>query len=95
MKYTNHPGQDTYNWDTLPPIQVLSKLVYELYAPVSLISTKLNRITEDNDPLTEEEYEMIFVEMQKAVDQLSKKIVRVRQYVQNYHATEEAFREKP
>jgi len=62
--------------------QVLKVLVYELYNPVSLLGNHLNRLVGDDDPLTEEEYESIFEQMQTAVRQLSKTVVHLRQYVQ-------------
>jgi tRNA C32,U32 (ribose-2'-O)-methylase TrmJ len=76
---------DVQDWSTLTPSQVLALLVYELYTPVSSLSTHLNRITTDDDPLTEEEYEALFEQMQKAVRQLSKTVVNLRRYVQDHN----------
>ncbi len=78
QKHTGrHEEQD---WDNLAPEEVLALVVYELYNPVSLLGSQLNYITNDEDPLTEEEYEHIFQQMQEAVDQLSKTVVNLKRY---------------
>jgi polyphosphate kinase len=77
------PRHDPQYWENLSAEQVLEVLVYELYNPVSLLGSHLNRITADEDPLTEEEYEDIFEQMQKAVRQLSKTVVHLRRYMQD------------
>ncbi len=74
--------RDTQNWDLMTCDQVLKVLVYELYNPVSLLGNHLNRLVGDEDPLTEDEYEAIFEQMQTAVRQLSKTVVHLRRYVQ-------------
>ncbi len=71
---------EAHDWEDLTPDQVLTSIVYELYSPVSLLGSKLNRLTGDEDPLTEEEYEAIFTQMQEAVDQLSKTVVNLKRY---------------
>jgi polyphosphate kinase len=73
---------DAHDWDQLSPAQVIAAVVYELYHPVSILSSDLNRITADDDPLTEEEYEDIFEQMQEAVRQLSKTVVNLKRYTQ-------------
>lgn len=80
--HTSRHGTENQDWETMSPKQVLAALVHEIYTPVSLMSTQLNRITGDSDPLTEEEYEAIFEQMQQAVSRLSKTVVRLRKYVQ-------------
>jgi len=77
-------GHSPQDWSSMTPRQVLKMLVHELYNPVSLLGSQLNRITEDEDPLTEEEYEEIFEHMQKAVGRLSKTVVQLRRYVQDH-----------
>lgn len=74
---------DTSNWESLPPNEVLAALVYELYNPVSLLGSHLNRLVSENDPLTEEDYDTIFEQMQTAVHRLSKTVVSLRRYVQD------------
>jgi hypothetical protein len=69
------------------PIDVLKILIQELYNPVSLLGSHLNRITEEDDPISEEEYEEMFSQMDKAVGRLSKVVVQLRRYVQE-HQTE-------
>lgn len=76
----NNP--DPQDWSTMTPRQVLAKLVHELYNPVSLIGSQLNHLTADTDPITEEEYEEIFDQIQNAVGRLSKTVVNLRGYVQ-------------
>ena len=71
---------DTHNWDHLPPEQVLEALVYELYHPVSLLGSQLKRLTGDDDPLSEEDYEAIFEQMDSAVRQLSRTVVHLKRY---------------
>lgn len=77
---------DTHTWENLSPEQVLATLVYEVYSPVSLLSSHLNRLTDDNDPLTEEEYESLFEQMQTAVRQLSILVVNLKRYTQEHQA---------
>ena len=79
-----HTRHEAGNWDNLSPRQVLSVLVYELYNPVSLLGSHLNRITGDEDPLTEDEYDSIFEQMQGAVSQLSKTVVTLKRYAQDH-----------
>ena len=64
----------------LQPQQVIESLVYELYNPVSLLGSQLSRLTDDDDPISEEEYEQIFDQMHGAVRQLSKTIVQLKRY---------------
>jgi len=71
---------DTHNWDALTSEQVLEALVYELYHPVSLLGSQLKRLTGDDDPLSEEDYEAIFERMDSAVRQLSKMVVQLKRY---------------
>ncbi|NJM05470.1 hypothetical protein HC891_03540 [Candidatus Gracilibacteria bacterium] len=81
-----HPRLDTAIWENMTPEQVLSALVYELYNPVSLLGSQLKRLTEDDDPLTEEEYEVIFSQMHAAVNQLSRTVVSLKRYSQDHPA---------
>jgi hypothetical protein len=69
-----------HDWDHLAPEQVLDRLVYELYNPVSLLGSQIRRLTEDEDPLSEEEYEAIFEQMHNAVRELSKTVVHLKRY---------------
>lgn len=73
---------DPQNWDTLTPQQVLHTLAYELYHPVSMLGSHLNRLVSEDDPLTEDDYEQIFEQMQDAVRQLSRTVVHLKQYAQ-------------
>jgi hypothetical protein len=75
------------SWEHLPPNHVLAAVVYELYHPISLLSSQLHRITAEDDPLTEEEYEAIFEQMQGAVRQLSKTVVNLKRYTQEHPDT--------
>ncbi len=80
-------GTSSLDWSTMLPIDVLKILIQELYNPVSLLGSHLNRITEEDDPISEEEYEEMFSQMDKAVGRLSKVVVQLRRYVQE-HQTE-------
>jgi hypothetical protein len=71
---------ETHEWEHLPPGKVLEMVVFELYNPVSLLGSQLNRLTAEDDPMTEEEYEAIFEQMQAAVRQLSKTVVSLKRY---------------
>ncbi len=82
-----HPTRsDIHEWDHLPPDKVLGAIVYELYNPVSLLGSHLKRLTDDDDPLTEDDYDEIFDQMQAAVRQLSKTVVQLKRYTQKYNA---------
>lgn len=80
---------DSNDWDDLPPDQVLRALVYELYSPVSLLGSQLKRLTEDEDPLTEDDYDEIFAQMDAAVRHLSKIVVSLKRYSKD-HPSESA-----
>lgn len=82
--------QDPHTWEHLTPDQVLAALVYELYNPVSLLGSQLKRLTDDDDPLTEEDYEAIFDQMHGAVRQLSKTVVYLKRYSQERSQAAEA-----
>ncbi|NJN17477.1 MAG: hypothetical protein HC822_14995 [Oscillochloris sp.] len=71
---------DHQDWDTLTPQLLLEALVYELYHPVSLLGSQLKRLTDDDDPLSEDDYEAIFAQMHGAVRQLSKTVVHLKRY---------------
>ncbi|NTW00759.1 MAG: hypothetical protein HGA19_05540 [Oscillochloris sp.] len=72
--------QDQQQWDNLRPEQVIDSLIYELYNPVSLLGSQLKRLTDDDDPLSEEDYETIFEQMHQAVRQLSRTVVSLKRY---------------
>lgn len=81
-----HPTRtDTDSWEHLSPSQVLAAVVYDLYNPVSLLGSHLNRLAADDEPLTEEEYDVIFEQMQAAVRQLSRTVVSLKRYTQTGH----------
>jgi hypothetical protein len=71
---------DTQHWESYTPEQVLDLLVYELYSPVSILGSQLKRLTDDDDPLSEDDYEAIFEQMHNAVRQLSKTVVHLKRY---------------
>ncbi len=72
--------QDPQQWDNLQPDQVIDHLIYEIYNPVSLLGSQLKRLTDDDDPLSEEDYEEIFEQMHHAVRQLSRTVVHLKRY---------------
>jgi hypothetical protein len=73
---------DTQHWEALAPEQVLDLLVYELYSPVSTLGSQLKRLTGDDDPLSEDEYDAIFEQMDQAVRELSKTVVHLKRYTE-------------
>lgn len=75
-----HARHDSQHWEGLEPRQVIDALVYELYNPVSMLGSQLKRLTDDDDPISEEEYEEIFAQMHNAVRQLSKTVVNLKRY---------------
>ncbi|NNJ10439.1 hypothetical protein EKD04_008880 [Chloroflexales bacterium ZM16-3] len=72
--------QDPQQWDNLLPEQVIDTLIYEIYNPVSLLGNQLKRLTDDDDPISEEDYEAIFEQMHQAVRQLSRTVVHLKRY---------------
>jgi hypothetical protein len=77
---SEHPRPDTHDWERLSPEQVIDLLVYELYNPVSILGSQIKRLVDDEDPLTEEEYDAIFEQMHNAVRELSKTVVHLKRY---------------
>jgi hypothetical protein len=75
---------DTQQWDNLSPEQLLKTLLYEIYNPVSTLGSQLKRLTSDEDPLTEEEYDEILSQMDAAVRQLSKTVVHLKRYTNDH-----------
>jgi hypothetical protein len=71
---------DPQHWESLLPEQVIDGLIYELYNPVSLLGSQLKRLTDDDDPLSEDDYEAIFEQMHSAVRQLSRTVVHLKRY---------------
>jgi hypothetical protein len=78
---------DSHAWANLTPDQILNALAYELYNPVSLLGNQLKRLTDDEDPITEDDYEAIFEQMHAAVRQLSKTVVHLKLYTQDRSQT--------
>ncbi|NTU81691.1 MAG: hypothetical protein HGA45_20315 [Chloroflexales bacterium] len=75
-----HHRPDIQHWINLTPDQVLEQLTQLLYSPVSLLGSQLKRLTDDDDPISEDEYEAIFATMHNAVNQLSKTVVQLKRY---------------
>lgn len=75
-----HHRPEPHNWEHLSPEQVLELLAYEIYNPVSILGSQLKRLTTDEDPLSEEDYEATFSHMDGAVRQLSKIVVHLKRY---------------
>lgn len=82
--HEHHVRLDTHTWEHLSPEQVLATLVYELYGPVSLLGSHLNRLTNDDEPLTEDDYDTLFEQMQEAVRHLSMTVVSLKRYTQEH-----------
>jgi acyl carrier protein phosphodiesterase len=73
---------DHQSWENLSPDEVLEALIRELYNPVSLLGSQIKRLVDDEDPMTEDEYEASFAQMDTAVRQLSRIIVNLKRYTQ-------------
>jgi K+-sensing histidine kinase KdpD len=71
---------DSQGWESLTPEQLLDQLVYELYTPVSTLGGQIKRLAEDDDPLSEDEYDAILDQMHTAVRQLSRMVVSLKRY---------------
>jgi hypothetical protein len=82
-----HPRPDLQHWSNLTSDQVIEQLVQLLYGPVSLLGSQLKRLTDDDDPISEDEYEAIFAHMHNAVNQLSKTIVQLKRYSEEQKRT--------
>lgn len=74
------PRHDLQDWSELTPEQLVEQLVHHLYSPVSILGSQLKRLTDDEDPISEDEYEMIFNTMHNAVNQLSRTVVQLKRY---------------
>lgn len=83
-------SQTPHPWENMAPKQVLATLVYELYNPVSTLGSLMNRITGDEDLLTEEDTEAILEQMQTVVRQLSKIVVNLKRYTQDQDQAQES-----
>ncbi|MEI7771621.1 MAG: hypothetical protein WCI67_16635 [Chloroflexales bacterium] len=71
---------DPQQWERLRPEQVIDSLIYEIYNPVSLLGSQLKRLTDDDDPISEDDYDAIFEQMHQAVRQLSRTVVHLKRY---------------
>jgi tRNA C32,U32 (ribose-2'-O)-methylase TrmJ len=80
-EHTRHANPD---WESMTPAQVVGAVIYELYTPVSALGSYLNRLTAEDDPMSEEEYELLFEQMQEAVNQLSKTVVQLKHYARDH-----------
>lgn len=74
-------------WNQLSAEQVVDLLVKELYGPVSILGAQLKRLTDDDDPISEEEYEAIFAHMHNAVNHLSTTVVQLKRYSEEQKRT--------
>jgi polyphosphate kinase len=72
------------HWANLAPEQVIEQLVHQLYSPVSILGSQLKRLTDDDDPISEDEYEAIFATMHNAVNQLSRTVVQLKRYSEGH-----------
>jgi hypothetical protein len=84
---SDHHRHDHQQWEELSPEQLLDLLVYELYTPVSTLGSQIQRLTEDDDPLSEDDYDAIFEQMHNAVRQLSKTVVHLKRYTEDRKRT--------
>lgn len=75
-----HHRPEAQSWTNQTPDQVIEQIVQLLYGPVSLLGSQLKRLTDDEDPISEDEYEAIFATMHNAVNQLSKTVVQLKRY---------------
>jgi polyphosphate kinase len=82
------PRTGPLNWNQLSAEQVVDLLIKELYSPVSILGAQLKRLTDDDDPISEEEYEEIFAHMHHAVNQLSTTVVHLKRYSEEQKRTE-------
>lgn len=78
------PRHDLQDWSDLSPEQLLEQLVHHLYSPVSILGSQLKRLTDDDDPISEDEYETIFNTMHNAVNQLSRTVVQLKRYSEEW-----------
>lgn len=79
---------DTLHWANLAPEQVIDLLAKELYSPVSILGNQLKRITDDEDQISEEEYEELFGHMYSAVNHLSMIVVQLKRYAEDHKRTQ-------
>ncbi len=84
------PRSDRHPWEGMDANRVLVAILHELYGPVSLLGQQLHRLTGEDDPLTEDEYESIFVQMDEAVRHLSMTVVHLKQYAHDHGQEKEA-----
>ncbi|MEI6181051.1 MAG: hypothetical protein WCP31_09875 [Chloroflexales bacterium] len=82
-----HPRPELQDWNNLSPDQVIEQIIQQLYSPVSILGSQLKRLTEDDDSLSEDEYEAIFTQMHNAVNQLSKTVVHLKRYSEEQKRT--------
>jgi hypothetical protein len=82
-----HPRPELQDWNNLAPDQVIEQIIQQLYSPVSILGSQLKRLTEDDDSLSEDEYEAIFTHMHNAVNQLSKTVVHLKRYSEEQKRT--------
>ncbi|MFV9505824.1 MAG: hypothetical protein AB4911_14820 [Oscillochloridaceae bacterium umkhey_bin13] len=75
---------DSLHWANIAPEHVIDLLAKELYSPVSILGSQLKRLTDDEDPISEEEYEAIFGHMHSAVNHLSTIVVQLKRYAEDH-----------
>lgn len=86
------PRSDRHPWEGMDANRVLEAILHDLYGPVSLLGNQLHRLTGEDDPLTEDEYEAIIVQMDEAVRHLSMMVVHLKQYALDHGKQKEAER---
>jgi hypothetical protein len=76
-------SHEHHSWEDLTPEQLLATLPYEIYAPVSVLGSDLDRLLrgefEDEDELN-----VILLHLRETTNQLSRVVVALKNYTKNH-----------
>lgn len=90
MSDATRPLSEPHPWGDLTPHQVLDRLVYELYTPVSALGADLDRLS--TGAFEDDELLLMLDQMRESVNALGRLVVTLKRYskeVQDEGSSEE------
>jgi hypothetical protein len=77
-----HVTNEPHPWADLAPEEVLTKLVYELYGPVSALGSEVDRLS--SGAFEDEELGELLAQIRESVNHLSRLVVTLKRYTREH-----------
>ena len=81
-----HSPHEPHPWSDLAPDEVLERLVYEIYTPVSALGNEVDRLS--TGAFEDEELLGLIAQIREAVNSLSRVVVALKQYTSERRSDE-------